>query len=182
MTIRCRCAVFCSAALTMFSAATITGNGKMKPPPNPATDDQHVSVNIRKFSHLVKADDWSPAIQAAIDYVSKDNGFDAGGTVLFPAGAYRIDRPIVVGERPAHWGLRLLGYGATLVGTPKLDKRPLPDPEPERDVVIARFEVEGPDRSRAQVGAAAQLPEGERLKRQPVRVLPLAVSRVRSLP
>ena len=95
------------------------------------TEDPHVSVNVRSFSHLVKDGDWSSAIQAAIDYVSKEKGFDAGGTVILPAGTYRIDRPIVLGGKPAHWGLRLLGYGATLVGTPKLNRVPPCDPEPE---------------------------------------------------
>jgi len=95
------------------------------------TGDPRVAVDVRRFSRLTKDGDWSPAIQAAIDYVSKANGFDAGGTVLLPAGTYRIDQSIVLGGNPAHWGLRLLGYGATLVGTPQLNEQSPYDPEPE---------------------------------------------------
>ncbi len=86
-------------------------------------------VNIKQFKHLVKDGDWSPAIQSAIDFVSKKNGFDVGGTVLFPAGTYRIDNPIIVGRNPAHWGLHLIGYGATLVGSKILDSHPEGNPK-----------------------------------------------------
>ena len=127
------------------------------------SNDPHVGVNIRKFARLVKDDDWSPAIQAAIDSVCKDNGFDAGGTVLFPAGTYRIDRPIVVGGNPAHWGLRLLGYGATLVGTPNLDKQPLPDPEPEaKDKGVPMLVLRSPEGTEG----AGYCIEGLRLMRE----------------
>ncbi len=86
-------------------------------------------VNIKQFKHLVKDGDWSPAIQSAIDFVSKENGFDVGGTIFFPAGTYRIDHSIIVGRNPAHWGLHLIGYGATLVGSKILDTQPEGDPE-----------------------------------------------------
>jgi len=123
--------IFFATASAILYVVTSAASEEVKPPPSIPSDDPHVCVNVRKFSHLVKDEDWSPAIQAAIDSVNKENGFEAGGTVLFPAGTYRIDRPLVLGGQPAHWGLRLLGYGATLVGTPKLNKQPLPDPEPE---------------------------------------------------
>ena len=54
-----------------------------------AADDR--SVNVRSFEHRAKDGDWSRAIQAAIDSVDRENGYEAGGTVLFPAGTYRID-------------------------------------------------------------------------------------------
>lgn len=88
-------------------------------------------ISITRFSNLVKNGDFSPAIQAAIDYVSKKNGFDAGATIYFPPGTYRIDHSIVVGNNSAHWGLHLIGYGATLTGSKVLDKQPLEKPEPE---------------------------------------------------
>jgi hypothetical protein len=86
-------------------------------------------VDIHRFQDRVRDGGWSPAIQAAIDHVNPDNGFAAGGTVLFPAGRYRIDRPLVIGTNPAHAGLHLLGYGAVLVGSETLDRQPLAAPE-----------------------------------------------------
>ena len=59
-------------------------------------------VNVRDFKQHVKDGDWSGAIQAAIDSVTRANGFVAGGTVYFPAGEYRVDRTIVIGNDPAH--------------------------------------------------------------------------------
>ena len=94
-----------------------------------AADDR--IVNVRSFKDRVKAGDWSPAIQAAIDSINKKNGYTAGGVVLIPAGTYRIDRSIVIGNKPAHWGLKLSGYGATLVGSKTLDKQKLIAPEKE---------------------------------------------------
>lgn len=126
-----RVAILTVTALVIVWTRSSASSAEEASAPNLRSDDPHVCVDIRRFSRLVKHDDWSPAIQAAIDFVGQENGFDAGGTVLLPAGTYRIDRPIVLGKKPAHWGLRLLGYGATLVGTPKLDEQPLPDPEPE---------------------------------------------------
>jgi len=96
-----------------------------------ASPDSRVCVNVADFKKQVSDGDWSRAIQAAIDYVSKDNGFQAGGTVFFPPGTYRVDRSIIVGNNPVHWGLRLLGYGATLVGSTTLDKQKLGKVEPE---------------------------------------------------
>ncbi len=125
--------------------------------------DPHVYVNVRDFSQAAHEDDWSPAIRAAIDYVSQDNGFEAGGTVLFPAGTYPIGRPIVIGEKPAHWGLRLLGYGATLIGTAKLDEQPLPDPEPEAaDKGVPMLVLKSPEG----IEGAGYVIEGLRLTRQ----------------
>ena len=76
------------AAWVFFRAAISVASEEAKPPAGPPPDDPHVCVNVRAFSHLVQAGDWSAAIQAAIDSVSGENGFDAGGTVLFPAGTY----------------------------------------------------------------------------------------------
>ncbi len=90
-------------------------------------------VDVREFQNVVANGDWSPAIQAAIDWVSEENGFSAGATIFFPPGTYRIDRSIVLGGNKAHWGLHLLGYGATLVGSSALDEQPLVDPEPEEE-------------------------------------------------
>ena len=91
----------------------------------------HADVNVRDFDQHVIGGDWSGAIQAAVDSVAATNGFSRGGTVFFPAGTYRVDHTIIVGNNPEHWGLRLLGYGATLVGSVTLDQQPLVDPEPE---------------------------------------------------
>ena len=88
-------------------------------------------VNVRSFKDRVKDGDWSRAIQAAIDSVNRKNGYTAGGIVLIPAGTYRIDHSIVIGTNPAHWGLQLRGYGATLVGSKKLNTQKLDAPEPE---------------------------------------------------
>ena len=158
------------AASTVFCTTAFPGSGEVKSPPSLPLDDPHVCVNIRRFSNLVKADDWSPAIQAAIDSVCKQNGFEEGGTVLFPAGTYRIDRPLVVGGRPAHWGLRLLGYGATLVGTSKLDTQPLPDPEPEaKDQGVPMLVLKSPEGTEG----AGYCIEGLRLMRERERGTPI---------
>jgi len=155
--------IFVVTASAILGAVTAAWSGEPGTMPSAPRDDPRVSVNVRDFSHLVADDDWSPAIQAAINYVSKGNGFDVGGTVLFPAGTYRIDRPVVVGERPAHWGLRLLGYGATLVGTPELDKQPLPDPEPEaKDKGVPMLVLKSPEG----IEGAGYCIEGLRLTRE----------------
>ena len=83
------------------------------------------SVNIKEFSTLVKADDWSGAIQAAIDHISVANGYKNGATIYFPPGIYRIDKPLILGKDRSHHGIHLSGYGAVLLGTKKLDEQPL---------------------------------------------------------
>jgi len=89
------------------------------------------NVSIGDFEHLVSDGDWSPAIQGAIDSVSIGNGYTAGATITISPGTYKLDGTIVLGRDQAHWGVRLLGYGATLVGSIKLDEQPLAEPEPE---------------------------------------------------
>ncbi|MDP6354311.1 MAG: hypothetical protein QF473_04385, partial [Planctomycetota bacterium] len=34
-------------------------------------------VNVRSFKNLVKGKDWSAAIQAAVDSVNRENGYEA---------------------------------------------------------------------------------------------------------
>jgi len=70
-------------------------------------------------------EDWSPAIQAAMDHVSAKNGYENGATVLFPPGTYKLDKTIRLGKDRAHYGTRLSGYGAVLKGTKVLDAQPL---------------------------------------------------------
>ena len=126
-------------------------------------DEALVRVNVRDFEDRVRDGDWSRAIQAAIDSVNRDNGFHAGGTVFFPAGTYRVDQSIVIGNDPAHWGLRVLGYGATLVGSKKLDKQPLLDPEPEeKDKGVPIFVLKDP----AETEGSGYCIEGLRLTRE----------------
>ena len=119
------------AVVVLGASATLALGAAKQTTVGTSSDDPLVRVNVKRFAHLVKDDDWSPAIQAAVDYVHQDHGFDAGGTVLFPAGTYGVGRTIVVGENSAHWGLRLLGYGATLTGTTELNKQELTDLAPE---------------------------------------------------
>ncbi|MBC8875651.1 MAG: right-handed parallel beta-helix repeat-containing protein [Planctomycetes bacterium] len=158
-----RYVIFAVIASTIVWGAISAWCGEPAPMADDQPDDPHVFVNVRNFAHLVNDDDWSLAIQAAIDHVCKDNGFDAGGTVLLPAGTYRIDRPIVVGNKPAHWGLRLSGYGATMVGTPELDKQPLPDPEPEaKDKGVPMLVLKAPEG----IEGAGYCIEGLRLTRE----------------
>jgi len=78
---------------------------------------------LHSFSHLSEEGDWSPAIQAAIDSVNAENGYVRGTEIYFPPGDYRIDRTIIVGRNPEHWGLRLIGYGARLIGSPVLNSQ-----------------------------------------------------------
>ena len=82
-------------------------------------------VNVKDFVGLVVDGDWSGAIQAAIDHVNAGNGYENGATVYFPPGTYRIDKTIRFGQDRAHYGTRLSGYGAVLLGTPTLDAQPL---------------------------------------------------------
>ena len=35
-------------------------------------------LNVKDFAHLAQGDDWSPAIQAAIDTVNSSNGLERG--------------------------------------------------------------------------------------------------------
>lgn len=81
-------------------------------------------VNVKDFSSLVVDGGWSQAIQAAFDDVSASNGYANGSTIYFPPGKYRLDKTIVLGRDPAHFGIRLSGYGAVLVGTAVLDRQP----------------------------------------------------------
>ena len=82
-------------------------------------------INVKDFAQLVVDGDWSGAIQAAIDHVSAKNGYENGATIYFPPGTYRIDKTIRLGKDRAHYGMRLSGYGAVLLGTKTLDGQPL---------------------------------------------------------
>ncbi len=82
------------------------------------------TVNIRDFAGFVQDGDWSPAIQAAIDHVSPENGYIRGATVHFPPGLYRIDSTVRLGGNSAQHGVRLSGYGAVLRGSSALDAQP----------------------------------------------------------
>ena len=108
-------------AVLLLGVSSLPGRaqGEGGPPAEPDT------VNIRAFAGLVENGDWSPAIQAAIDHVSMENGYVKGATIHFPPGTYRIDRTIKLGDDPAHHGVRLSGYGAVLLGTETLDAQPL---------------------------------------------------------
>lgn len=81
------------------------------------------SINVHDYQDHVEGGDWSRAIQAAIDYVDERNGFTRGAVIYFPPGKYRVDQTIVVGKKPAHWGIQLLGHGAILIGSKTLDER-----------------------------------------------------------
>ena len=81
-------------------------------------------VNIKDFAHLVDGEDWSPAIQAAMDSVCVENGYKHGATIHFPPGAYRIDRTLYMGRKTGSHGMRLSGYHAVLLGTKTLDAQP----------------------------------------------------------
>ncbi len=82
------------------------------------------AVSIRDFADRAVDGDWSPAIQAAIDHVTAANGYENGATVFVPPGTYTVNRTVVLGQDPAHYGTRLSGYGAVLVGTETLDGQP----------------------------------------------------------
>ncbi len=87
------------------------------------------AVSVQDFADHVTDGDWAPAIQAALD--SFDDAEHPGGTLVFPPGAYRVDSPIHLGTRPGQWGLHLLGYGATLVGSAALNALDWSHVEPE---------------------------------------------------
>lgn len=75
------------AALRTMLAST-TGTGLIGMPAGGALADTIHTVSVEQWSHLVGVDnDWSLAIQAAIDYMS-ENG---GGVVEFGRGIYRAD-------------------------------------------------------------------------------------------
>lgn len=103
-----------------------TGNpAKTTNTSNAKNGNTDVHVNVKEFSHLAVNGDWSPAIQAAIDHVTADNGYENGATIFFPPGRYLLNNKIVLGKDPAHYGTRLSGYGTVLVGTKNLDEQPL---------------------------------------------------------
>ncbi len=116
-------AVCLSAAGTVLIGVLPTVYGQPGTPEQTSIDQRDRRINVRRFEHLVKDGDWSPAIQAAIDRIDRKNGFHRGAVVFFPAGRYRIDRTITLGEKKAHWGVQLLGYGAEIVGSKTLDAR-----------------------------------------------------------
>lgn len=99
-----------------------------EPPPGPRGD---ASVSVADFADRVEDGDWAPAIQAAIDSFSSGDAARASGSVVIPPGTYPVGRPIRLGPDPGHWGLRLTGYGAKLVGLSALDERVMPEAEPE---------------------------------------------------
>jgi hypothetical protein len=120
-------------------------------------------VNVANFAERVVDGDWSPAIQAAIDSISKENGFTAGARLFIPPGNYRIDRTLVIGRNSAHWGLHVSGYGATLHGGAALDEQELVEPEPEEDEAgIPIIELKNPP----DLEGAAYHIEGIRLTRE----------------
>jgi len=81
-------------------------------------------VNIKDFADKVEGENWSPAIQAAIDSVCVEKGYQHGATIYFPPGTYRIDRTLYMGKKIGSHGMRLSGYHAVLLGTKKLDAQP----------------------------------------------------------
>jgi len=82
-------------------------------------------LNVRDFAGLVVDGDWSDAIQGAIDSVRAENSYEQGTTIHFPPGAYRVSKTLKLGKLPGHYGTRLSGYGAVLLGTKALDEQPL---------------------------------------------------------
>lgn len=91
----------------------------------PERPDIHPSewVNVRDFEHLVEDDDWTVALQAAID---------SGARVLyFPWGGYRVSEPVQLRGRVE----RLVGFnssvslGEGLGPTHRVDQND-PDPPP----------------------------------------------------
>lgn len=129
--IRHAIAVFLAAAVMPAAADT-------KPAPAPAAENPDGRVNVRDFASLAADGDWSPAVQAAVDHVTADHGYHRGATVYFPPGTYRIGKTIVVGRDPAHYGMRLSGYGAALVRTPALDEQPTRYEERKKALAAAK--------------------------------------------
>ncbi len=115
------------AGATMWTGCSAFGQdkGRVEKASATAEGSPQGSLSVREFSRLAADGDWSPAIQAAIDHVSAKNGYRNGATVFFPPGTYRVSKTVVLGKDPAHYGTRLTGYGAVLLGTTVLDKQPL---------------------------------------------------------
>ncbi len=82
-------------------------------------------VKVTDFADRVVEGDWSAAVQAAFDQVSVSNGYTRGATIGFPPGVYRIDRTVKLGMNAGNYGVRLSGYGASLLGSAALDQQPL---------------------------------------------------------
>lgn len=128
MSIRSRVSVNIAFTVLMMATLPLTASGG---PVSPGQLDGSGRVSVRRFADLVTDGNWAPAIQAAIDSVSEENGFSRGATVFIPPGTYRIDDTITIGNNGAHYGLHFVGYGAELKGSAQLDSVQLEDPEPE---------------------------------------------------
>ncbi|MFO7947917.1 MAG: right-handed parallel beta-helix repeat-containing protein [Armatimonadota bacterium] len=125
---RCRYSFYVSVLIVLTPIFALSAAGQ---PVAPERLDACGRLNVRQFADHVVDGDWAPAIQAAIDSVSRENGFNRGATIFLPPRTYRIDDTIIIGTDPGQYGLHLLGYGAVLHGSAALDARELRDPEPE---------------------------------------------------
>lgn len=89
------------------------------------------TVSLADFAHAADGDDWAPALQAAIDSFAADDPALMGGSLLIPPGVYPIGQPVTLGTARGQWGLHIIGYGATLLGTEALDAFEMGEREPE---------------------------------------------------
>jgi hypothetical protein len=91
-------------------------------------------VNVKYFSESGTDEDWSGAVQAAIDSVNAGNGSERGATIFFPPGTYRIAKTVILGKNREQHGTRPSRYGAVLVGTKTLGAQPSDYAEREKKV------------------------------------------------
>lgn len=121
-----------TAALMLLALPCLAQDAPELPPAGPRAAE---TVSVGDFAHLAGERDWSPAIQAAIEAHSTGDPAQVGGTVFLPPGRYPVSQPITLGTDPGQWGLRLIGYGATLVGTTELDAFEMEEREPEEEQI-----------------------------------------------
>lgn len=119
--------------IAMCIALILTAGAGFAQPADPVLKGPHPdrNVSLLDFAHAVEGDDWAPALQAAIDSFASDDPAQIGGTLTIPPGVYPIGSPVTLGTAPGQWGLRITGYGATLLGTSALDEYQVPGAEPE---------------------------------------------------
>lgn len=108
------------------------------------------TVSLADFADKAEDGDWAPALQAAIDSFASGNTTVVGGTLAIPPGVYPIGRPVTLGTDAGQWGLHVVGYGATLLGTAALDELESPDilgeREPEEvELGVPILRIHGPE-------------------------------------
>ncbi len=134
------------ATVLIVLAFAIPCAGQQAPAEAPVGPQSARTVSLVDFADLALDGDWAPALQAAIASFASDEAPVHGGTLTIPPGRYPIASPVTLGTDAGQWGLQIVGYGATLLGTEALDAVEMPEREPEEtELGVPMLSIHGVD-------------------------------------